>query len=81
MKSLRFILICSVLFFIIFPLFMMTKYSVSDRESIVTGGKYPEPFFPFKPNLEMFEALSARKDFVGVSRFRAWLFFFSFYCP
>jgi multiple sugar transport system permease protein len=73
MKSLRFILICLVLFFIIFPLFMMTKYSVSDRESIITGGKYPEPFFPFKPNLEMFEALSVRKDFVGAGLTSLWV--------
>jgi ABC-type glycerol-3-phosphate transport system permease component len=57
MKVLKFVLIGVVLFFIVFPLFMMTKYSISDRESIVTGGKYPEPFFPFKPTLEMFGVL------------------------
>jgi len=51
MKAVKFSLIGVVIFFILLPLFMMAKYSISDRESIVTGGEYPEPLFPFQPTL------------------------------
>jgi multiple sugar transport system permease protein len=73
MRVLKFVLIGVVLFFIIFPLFMMTKYSISDRESIVTGGEYPEPFFPFQPTLEMFGVLWSRGDFLKAGLTSLWV--------
>jgi multiple sugar transport system permease protein len=73
MRILKFGLIAVVLFFIIFPLFMMTKYSISDRESIVTGGEYPEPFFPFFPTLEMFGVLWSRGDFLNAGLTSLWV--------
>jgi multiple sugar transport system permease protein len=73
MRVLKFILIGVVLFVIIFPLFMMVKYSISDRESIVTGGRYAEPFFPFKPTLEMFGALWSRGDFIQAGLTSLWV--------
>ncbi len=73
MRRLKFILIAVVLFFIVFPLFMMTKYSISDRESIVTGGEYPEPFFPFRPTLDMFQVLWARGDFLRAGLTSLWV--------
>lgn len=57
-------LIAIVILFIIFPIFILFKYSISDRNSIVTGGKYPEPFWPFNPNFKMFQSLFVRKDFL-----------------
>ncbi|KPL04401.1 MAG: hypothetical protein AMJ90_00790 [candidate division Zixibacteria bacterium SM23_73_2] len=61
---LKIILIAITIFFIIFPIFILFKYSVSDRDSVVTGGRYPEPFWPFEPNFKMFESLSVRNDFL-----------------
>lgn len=52
------------LFFVIFPIYIMFKYSISDRASIITGGQYPEPFWPFDPNVEMFKYLLSRDDFL-----------------
>lgn len=52
------------LFFVIFPVYVLLKYSISDRASIITGGMYPEPFWPFKPNLDMFAYLLSRQDFL-----------------
>ena len=73
MRILKFVLIGVVLFFILFPLFMMTKYSISDRESIVTGGEYPEPFLPFQPTLEMFGLLWSRGDFLKAGITSLWV--------
>lgn len=53
-----------MLFLIFLPPFMMLKYAVSDRASVVTGGLYPEPLWPFKPTLEMFQSLLSRQDFL-----------------
>ncbi len=61
---LKIILIGITIFFIIFPIFILFKYSISDRDSVVTGGKYPEPFWPFDPNFRMFGSLSVRGDFL-----------------
>ncbi len=77
MKILKFALIGMVLFSILFPLFMMTKYSISDRESIITGGKYPEPFFPFQPNLKMFKVLWSRGDFLKAGLTSLWVGLFA----
>ena len=63
-KILKILIISIVLFFILFPIFILVKYSVSDRESIITGGKYPEPFWPFKVEIEIFKVLFGRSDFL-----------------
>jgi ABC-type glycerol-3-phosphate transport system permease component len=63
-KILKILIISIVLFFILFPIFVLIKYSVSDRESIITGGKYPEPFWPFKVDIEIFKVLFGRSDFL-----------------
>ena len=63
-KILKILVISIVLFFILFPIFVLVKYSVSDRESIITGGKYPEPFWPFKVDIEIFKVLFGRSDFL-----------------
>ncbi|MGB2698296.1 MAG: carbohydrate ABC transporter permease [Candidatus Zixiibacteriota bacterium] len=63
-KILKILVISIVLFFILFPIFVLVKYSISDRESIITGGKYPEPFWPFSVDLEIFNILFGRKDFL-----------------
>jgi multiple sugar transport system permease protein len=36
------------------PLYVMFKYSISDKTSWVTAGKYPVPWWPFHPTLENF---------------------------
>ncbi|HEY8348132.1 MAG TPA: carbohydrate ABC transporter permease [Symbiobacteriaceae bacterium] len=51
------------LFVVVFPIYVMFKYSISDRASIITGGMYPEPLWPFHPTTEMFEYLLSRDDF------------------
>ena len=61
---LKTLVILTVLFFILFPIFILVKYSISDRESIITGGKYPEPFWPFSVDVEIFKVLFGREDFL-----------------
>ena len=48
------IVLILVLISIIFPVFVMFKFSVSDRASVITGGQYPVPFWPFNPTVEMY---------------------------
>jgi ABC-type glycerol-3-phosphate transport system permease component len=43
----------------------MFKYSISDRTSWITGGKYPVPWWPNEPTLDMF------KHYLSDSRFWA----------
>jgi ABC-type sugar transport system, permease component len=43
-----------VLLSIVFPVYMMLQFSISDRDSFITGGEYPPPFWPFHPTLEMY---------------------------
>ncbi len=40
------------IFITLLPLYIMIKYSVSDRASWTTGGKYPVPWWPFDPTFE-----------------------------
>jgi ABC-type glycerol-3-phosphate transport system permease component len=61
---LKTLVILIVLFFILSPIFVLFKYSISDKESIITGGKYPEPFWPFSVDLEIFKVLFGREDFL-----------------
>ncbi len=50
---------------VLIPPFLLFKYSISDKESVVTGGEYPQPFWPFHPTLQLFEQLFTRDDFLG----------------
>ena len=45
------------------PLFVMVKYSISDRSSVVTGGAVI-PLWPYHPTLEQFRGLAAMDRFV-----------------
>lgn len=44
------------------PVFVMFKYSISDRASVVTGGK-PIPLWPYDPTLEQFRGLMSMERF------------------
>ncbi|HIC94487.1 MAG TPA: carbohydrate ABC transporter permease [Anaerolineae bacterium] len=68
-KLLWWVMLVLALFAILFPIYIMFKYSIADKASIVTGGKYPEPLWPFYPNVAQFKALFAKKDFVGAGLF------------
>lgn len=45
------------------PIFLMFKYSISDRSSVVTGGK-PIPLWPYHPTTEQFQGLLTTDNFV-----------------
>jgi multiple sugar transport system permease protein len=45
------------------PIFVMIKYSISDRSSIVTGGM-PIPLWPYHPTIEQFRGLISMDAFV-----------------
>jgi multiple sugar transport system permease protein len=45
------------LFVILSPLYIMLKYSISDKNTFVTGGKYPTPLWPFEPNMDQYREL------------------------
>ncbi|CCJ33204.1 carbohydrate ABC transporter permease [Caloramator australicus] len=63
------ILLILSIFLVLFPIYIMFKYSISDRRSWITGGEYPVPWWPFKPTLEMY------KYYLGDKRFwsNGWL--------
>jgi hypothetical protein len=48
-----------VLLSIVFPVYMMLQFSISDRDSFITGGEYSPPFWPFHPILRCTEQCSA----------------------
>ncbi|MDK2798902.1 MAG: multiple sugar transport system permease protein [Clostridiales bacterium] len=50
---------------VIFPIYIMFKYSISDRTSWITGGKYPIPWWPNKPTFEMYKYYLADTRFWG----------------
>jgi multiple sugar transport system permease protein len=58
------VVLAMAIFSVLFPIYIMFKYSIADRASIVTGGKYPEPLWPFEPNIAQFKALFGKRDFV-----------------
>lgn len=58
------VMLVLALFAIIFPIYIMAKNSLADKASIVTGGRYPEPLWPFEANLDQFVALLGKRDFV-----------------
>jgi multiple sugar transport system permease protein len=49
---------------VLIPIFVMIKYSLSDRSSVVTGGK-PIPLWPYHPTVEQFRGLAAMDRFMG----------------
>jgi multiple sugar transport system permease protein len=48
---------------VLIPIFVMLKYSLSDRSSVVTGGK-PIPLWPYHPTMEQFRGLAAMDRFI-----------------
>lgn len=64
-KTLWLVLIILSLILVMLPIYVMFKYSISDRTSWITGGKYPVPWFPFEPTFEMY------KYYLSDSRFWA----------
>jgi multiple sugar transport system permease protein len=48
---------------VLIPIFVMFKYSLSDRSSVVTGGK-PIPLWPYHPTVEQFRGLAAMDRFI-----------------
>jgi len=51
---------------IIVPIYMMFKYSISDRSSVVTGGAVI-PLWPYQPTTEQFKGLFENKDFINAA--------------
>jgi len=49
---------------IILPIYMMFKYSISDRSSVVTGGAVI-PLWPYHPTIEQFEGLLEETGFIN----------------
>jgi multiple sugar transport system permease protein len=49
---------------VLIPVFVMFKYSLSDRSSVVTGGK-PIPLWPYHPTVEQFQGLAVMDRFMG----------------
>ncbi len=48
---------------VLIPIFVMLKYSLSDRSSVVTGGK-PIPLWPYHPTMEQFRGLATMDRFI-----------------
>jgi len=67
------VMLILAIFIILFPIYIMFKTSIADRASIVTGGQYPEPLWPFEPNFDQFGVLFARKDFITSGLFSLWV--------
>lgn len=59
-----FILMIVTLFMIMFPLYIMFKYSISDRSTWITGGKYPVPWWPLDPNFDMYKYYLSDSSFL-----------------
>lgn len=54
-KVIWFLLTILSIFLVILPIYVMFKYSISDRSSWITGGRYPVPWWPFKPTFEVYK--------------------------
>ncbi len=67
------VMLILAIFAILFPIYIMLKTSLADRDSIVTGGRYPEPLWPFDPNLDQFGVLFGKKDFITSGLFSLWV--------
>lgn len=59
------LLIVFSLILVILPIYVMFKYSISDRTSWITGGNYPVPWWPFKPTFEMYKYYLSDSRFWG----------------
>ncbi len=46
------------------PIFVMFKYSISDRSTVVTGGM-PIPLWPYHPTIEQFQGLATMDTFIS----------------
>lgn len=64
-KIIWLILLILSIFLVIFPIYIMFKYSISDRRSWITGGEYPVPWWSFKPTFEMYRYYLGDKRFWG----------------
>lgn len=64
-KIIWLLLLILSIFLVIFPIYIMFKYSISDRRSWITGGEYPVPWWPFKPTFEMYRYYLGDKRFWG----------------
>jgi len=62
-KAIWFAGIVLMLFVVLAPIFVMVKYSISDRLSVVTGG-LPIPLWPYHPTMEQFQGLAAMDSFI-----------------
>jgi len=47
------------------PIFIMFKYSISDRTSIIVPPGKPIPIWPYHPTFEMYKYIAGTKEFVG----------------
>lgn len=64
-KTIWLLLIIISLILVIIPIYVMFKYSISDRTSWITGGKYPVPWFPFEPTFDMYKYYLSDSRFWG----------------
>lgn len=62
-KVIWFAAVVLMLFVVLAPIFVMVKYSISDRLSVVTGG-LPIPLWPYHPTMEQFQGLAAMNSFI-----------------
>ncbi len=64
-KVVWFILMVISLFVVLFPLYIMFKYSISDRSTWITGGQYAIPWWPNAPTFEMYEYYLGDSSFIA----------------
>jgi len=50
---------------VIIPIFIMFKYSISDRASIIVPPGEPIPIWPYHPTFEMYKYITGTKEFIG----------------
>lgn len=67
------VMLILVIFAILFPIYVMFKTSLADRASIITGGRYPEPLWPFEPNVDQYKVLFSKDDFITAGLFSLWV--------
>ncbi len=60
-----FIMMVACLFMVLFPLYIMFKYSISDRTTWITGGLYAIPWWPNEPTFEMYEYYLSDRSFIA----------------
>ncbi len=60
-----FILMVACLFMVMFPIYIMFKYSISDRSTWITGGLYAIPWWPNEPTFEMYDYYLSDRNFIA----------------